>query len=78
MALTDTQRGIAGFGFLSAKAVGFFAIPASMWFHFAGDTLKAIYWIVRSLALCMATRVAVLDDPDGDAEYAAFLKSQQK
>jgi hypothetical protein len=75
---TDTQRGLAGFGFLATKAATFFAIPASLWFYFSGDTLRAIYWILLSLVLGVASHAFVLNDPEGDAEYAAFLKSQQK
>jgi hypothetical protein len=77
MAPTDTQRGLAGFGFLATKAVAFGAIPASIWYYSTGDTLKAIYWILLSLVLGMASHAFVLDDPEGDAEYAAAILQNQ-
>ena len=75
---TDTQRGLAGLAWFTANALAIGSVIASVWLYFDGETLKAIYWLLLSVPIGRAANAFVLNDPEGDAEYAAFLKSQQK
>ena len=73
---TDTQRGLAGLALITANVLAIGAVIGSVWLYFNGDTLKAIYWLLLSIPIGRVANAFVLNDPEGDAEYAAFLKSQ--
>lgn len=75
---TDTQRGLAGLAMLTANALAIGAVVGSVWMYFSGETLKAIYWLLLSVPIGRVANAFERNDPEGDAEYAAFLKSQQK
>jgi hypothetical protein len=75
---TDTQRGLAGLAWFTANVLAIGAVIGSVWLYFNGEILKAIYWLLLSVPIGRLANAFVLNDPEGDAEYAAFLKSQQK
>jgi len=71
---SDTQRGLAGLGVLMMNVLAIGAVIGSVWLYFDGETLKAIYWLLLSVPIGRAASAFVLNDPEGDAEYAAALK----
>lgn len=45
--------------------------------NFDGETLKAIYWLLLAVPTSRLANVFLItNDPEGDAEYAAFLANQ--
>ena len=76
---TDTKRGLFGLAWFVCKGLLAAVVIASLWFYFDGETLKAIYWLLLAVPISRLANVFLItNDPEGDAEYAAFLKSQQK
>jgi hypothetical protein len=76
--LTDTRRGLAGLAWFATNALAIGAVIGSVWLYFNdGEAVKAIYWLLLSVPIGRAANAFVLNDPEGDAEYAAFLLKQQ-
>lgn len=76
---TDTKRGLFGLAWFVCIGLMVAVVFSSVWFYFDGETLKAIYWLLIAVPISRLANVFLItDDPEGDAEYAAFLKSQQK
>jgi hypothetical protein len=73
---SDTKRALAGLAWFACNSLTVATVIASVWFYFDRETLKAIYWLLLAVPISRLADVFVLNDPEGDAEYAAFLKSQ--
>ena len=74
---TDTQRGLAGLGMVTANVLAVGAVLGSVWLYFNGETVKAIYWLLLSVPIGRVANAFVLNDPEGDAEYAKFILKNQ-
>jgi hypothetical protein len=75
---TDTKRGLFGLAWFAAHGLLLTVVIVSLWLYFDGETLKAIYWLLLAVPISRLPNVFLIkNDPEGDAEYAAFLKTQE-